>query len=208
MADHQADIGKVLAHRHDNGADYWATDDGRLGVGSPFSTLESLRQLLDCQHEDGGWRCNRVALGRSPDTDRSNPGVTLFALDAFRFTGQIDHNPPLDRAVDTLLEHWTIRRPLGPCTFGIGTLFMQVEYPFLRYNLFSYVYVLSFYGRARKDRRFQEAAALLGEKLDDDGLMIVERPNRKLAGMQAFAKGRGSAPASRRYQEIVRNMNG
>jgi hypothetical protein len=47
------------------------------------------------------------------------------------------------------LQHWVVKRPLGPCHFGIGTLFMQVEYPFLRYNLFSYVYVLSFYERAK-----------------------------------------------------------
>lgn len=208
MVNHQEDIEQVLGHRHDNGADYWATEDRRLGVGSPFSTFESLQQLLDVQHEDGGWRCNRVAMGRSADTDASNPGVTLFALDALRFTDQPEHNPALDRAADSLLEHWTIRRPLRPCTFGIGTLFMQVEYPFLRYNLFSYVYVLSFYQRARRDERFQEAAEELHGKLDDAGRLIVERPNRSLAGLEAFAKGKESEPATRRYLEIVRNLGG
>jgi hypothetical protein len=57
----------------------------------------------------------------------------------------------LEPAVETLLHHWTVRVPTGPCQFGIGTLFLQVEYPFLRYNLFFYVYVLSFYAEARKD---------------------------------------------------------
>lgn len=269
-----ADIEAVIARRHDNGGDYWASEDGRLGVGSPFSTLESLqilhelavgpeheavrgaldlllgswrnngayrlapsgshypcytansarvlcrfgyaedarvqrslKHLLETQHEDGGWRCKRVALGRSPETDASNPGVTLYALDAFRFTDQVDESPALDRAVESLLDHWRVRRPLGPCQFGIGTLFMQVEYPFLRYNLFSYVYVLSFYPRARRDDRFREALAILESKLDELGGLIVERPNRKLASLEAFAVGQPSEAASMRYEQILRNLN-
>ena len=34
---------------------------------------------------------------------------------------------------------------------------MQVEYPMRGYGLFYYVYVLSFYARARSDERFQAA---------------------------------------------------
>ncbi len=37
---YQADVEAILARRHDNGADYWATPDGKLNVGSPFTTLE------------------------------------------------------------------------------------------------------------------------------------------------------------------------
>lgn len=273
--DYQADIEAVVARRHDNGGDYWASEDGRLAVGSPFSTLESLQilhelgadphheavrgaldllleswrengryrlapsgthypchtansarilcrfgyvedervaqslaHLLESQHQDGGWRCKRVAMGRRAETDASNPGVTLFVLDAFRFTDQVDVNTALDRGVESLLDHWEIRRPLGPCEFGIGSLFMQVEYPFLRYNLFSYVYVLSFYQRARRDQRFREALAILQGKLDEGGQMIVERPNRRLAGLTAFAAGQPSQAATRRYQEILINVEG
>lgn len=267
------DIEAVLARRHDNGGDYWASADGRLAVGSPFSTLESLQilyeleverdheavrgaldlllgswredgrynlapsgtlypcytantarilcrfgyagdervqgslaHLLENQHDDGGWRCLKFAFGRGPETEFSNPGVTLFALDAFRFTEQRNTNPALDRAVESLLDHWTVRRPIGPCQFGIGTLFMQAEYPFLRYNLFSYVYVLSFYERARSDARFLEAFEILRTKTDEEGYMVVERPNRKLAGLSAFSKGKRSEPATRRYQEILENL--
>ena len=53
-----------------------------------------------------------------------------------------------------------MKRPTGPCHFGIGTLFMQVEYPFLRYNLYYYIYVLSFYDRANDDQRYLEAARI------------------------------------------------
>jgi hypothetical protein len=270
---HQPDLDAILARRHDNGADYWASADGRLLVGDPFSTLTSLLllhelevpqtheavrgalqlvngawrtdgryrlapggaiypcataaaarvlcrfgqagdpqlrrtfvHLLETQHEDGGWRCNKLTYGRGPETRFSNPGVTLWVLDAFRFTDQRNTNPALDRAVESLLEHWVVRRPTGPCHFGIGTLFMQVEYPLLRYNLFNYVYVLSFYHRARDDRRYVEALRLLESKLDAQGRVVVEHPNRRLAGLSCCAPGLPSEPATARYREIVKNL--
>ena len=269
------DVEAVLARRHDNGADFWASADGRLAVGEPFSTLTSLlvlhelkvprtheavrgalqlvraaqrddgryrlapsgalypcataaaarvlcrfghardhglrrtlAHLLETQHDDGGWRCNKFPYGRGPETESSNPGVTLPVLDVFRFTDHLNRNPALDRAVDSLLDHWVVRRPMGPCHFGIGTLFLQVEFPFLRYNLFHYVYVLSFYDRARRDPRYLEALRLLGSKLDARGRVVVERPNRKLAGLSFCAAGRPSDLATARYREIVRNLEG
>jgi hypothetical protein len=270
---YQPDVDAILARRHDNGADFWATADGRLAVGDPFSTLttllllhelrvprtheairgalelvcdawrsdgrfrlapsgaiypcatagaarvlcrfgyargkrmqQTLAHFLETQHEDGGWRCNKFPFGRGPETRFSNPGVTLSVLDVFRFTKHLNTNPVLDTAVDSLLQHWVIRRPIGPCHFGIGTLFLQVEFPLLRYNLFNYVYVLSFYERAREDRRFRQALRLLQSKLDARGRVIVERPNRKLAGLSFCAAGRPSDLATARYREIVRNL--
>ena len=83
---------------------------------------------------------------------------------------------------------------------------MQVEYPFLRYNLFYYVYVLSFYDRAKEDERYLEALRLLESKLDARGRMIVERPNRKLADLSFCAAGRPSELATGRHREIVKNL--
>ena len=42
-----ADVDAILAHRHDNGADLWATEDKRLLKGSPFSTFDSVLYLLE-----------------------------------------------------------------------------------------------------------------------------------------------------------------
>lgn len=42
-----ADVEAILSHKHDNGADLWATPDKRLIKGSPFSTLESVMYLLE-----------------------------------------------------------------------------------------------------------------------------------------------------------------
>ena len=267
-----SDVKAILARRYDNGGDLWATQDKRLGVGSPFSTLEcalmlselgmdrsepilkettefilsswredgrfrlspkgaiypchtagtarilcrlgyasdtrlkkTFAHLFEIQHSDGGWRCNTYKFGRGPETAFSNPGPSLEALDAFRFTNFLNLDTRLDKAVEFLLNHWILRKPLGPCHFGIGSLFMKVEYPFFRYNLFFYVYVLSFYNKAKKDWRFLEALRVLESKLVN-GKIIVENPNRKLAGFSFCKKGRPSDLATERYHEILKNL--
>lgn len=267
-----SDIDVILAERHTNGGDYWATADGRWGVGSPYSTFDvalmlselevpqsdplmggiaqtllatwrndgrfraapkgtmypchtanaaralcrlgyaedtrlasSFAYLLETRHTDGGWRCNRAPLGRNAASDASNPGVTLAVLDAFRFTS-IRDEPGLAAAVESLLNHWTVRTPLGPCNFGIGTLFNQVEYPFLRYNLFFFVYVLSHYEFARADERFHAAYEALMAKTYD-GVLRVENPNRKLAHLDFCRRGAPSVYATKRMQEIARNLD-
>jgi hypothetical protein len=175
-----------------------------------FATEERLQKtykyLLDIQYSDGGWRCNKFSFGRRPETEFSNPLPTLNALDAFRFSNYCNQEPALDKAVDFLLEHWRIRRPIGPCQYGIGTLFMQVEYPFRNYNLFIYVYVLSFYNKAKKDQRFLEALKALESKLVD-GQIVVERVVPKLAGLSFCKKGQASNLATKRYHEILQNLS-
>ena len=273
LKEHQADVRAIVGKRHDNGADFWATADGRWGKGSPFSTFDcvlmltelgmkksdpvlkgaakvllnagkedgrirpapkgsvypchtanaarvlcrlgytkdrrlkrTFAHLLEVQHDDGGWRCNTVKLGRGPETDASNPGVTLSVLDALRFTPHLNEDKRLDRAAKSLLAHWTTRVPLGPCYFGIGTLFGQVEYPFLRYNLFFYVYVLSFYEAARKSPKFHQALRALEAKLVD-GQVVVENPHRGLAKLAFCRKGEPSRLATCRYRQIRQNVS-
>lgn len=178
----------------------------RFGYARDRRLERTFAHLLETQHDDGGWRCGKFPYGRGPETESSNPGVTLPVLDAFRFTKHLNGNPRLDRAVESLLDHWVVRRPIGPCHFGIGTLFMQVEYPFLRYNLFYYVYILSFYDRAKGDHRYLEARRLLRSKLDSRGRMVVERPNRRFVDLSFCAAGRPSELATARYREIVKNL--
>lgn len=269
---YQQDLDSILEKRHHNGADFWATPDGRWGTGSPFSTFDcvlmlselgmshsdpvlkgaaeqilnawqekgrfrpaqkfsgypcntanatralcrigfaqdsrvkrTFEHLFEIQHSDGGWRCNTTKLGKSPISDASNPGTTLAVLDAFRFSPYLNRDKRLDHAVLFLLDHWETRRPLGPCIFGIGTLFMKVEYPFFRYNLFFYTHVLSFYNAAKKDKRFREALSMLESKLVD-GKVVVENPNRKLTHFAFCKKGESSELATKRYHEILKNV--
>ncbi len=176
-----------------------------LGYASDSRLQRTFDHLLEIQHNDGGWRCNKFSFGKGPETEFSNPGPTLTALNAFRFTGLLNKEQALDRAVEFLLEHWTTRGPLGPCHYGIGTLFMQVEYPFANYNLFVYVYVLSFYDSAKRDKRFLDALGILESKLVD-GRLVVERVNRQLAGLTFCKKGEPSDLGTMRYHEILKNL--
>ena len=176
-----------------------------LGYASDARIQKTFRHLLETQYADGGWRCNKFSFGRGSETEYSNPLPTLNALNAFRFSEYLNTEPALDRAVDFLLEHWTIKKPIGPCHYGIGTLFMQSEYPFGNYNLFVYVYVLSFYLRAKDDPRFLEALKALESKMVD-GLFVVERVNPKLAGLSFCKKGQPSILGTRRYEEILKNL--
>ncbi len=177
-----------------------------LGYASDSRLKTTFDHLLQIQHSDGGWRCNKFFFGRGPETEYSNPGPTLTALDAFRFTPLPNNSEALDHAVEFLLHHWETRIPLGPCHYGIGTLFFQVSYPFGHYNLFFYVYVLSFYDKAKKDPRFLEALGVLKSKLRD-GRIISERPNQKLAGFTFCKKGEPSELGTKRYEEILNNLS-
>lgn len=176
-----------------------------MGYASDTRLGKTFLHLLDTQYADGGWRCNKFSFGRGPETEYSNPLPTLLALDAFRFSKYFNEEPALDSAVDFLLNHWTIKAPIGPCHYGIGTLFMQVEYPFRSYNLFHYVYILSFYARSKTDKRFIEAFEALESKTKD-GQIIVERIVPKMAGLTFCKKGLPSTLGTLRYQEILRNL--
>ena len=176
-----------------------------LGYVQDDRVQKTFKHLLASQYIDGGWRCNRFMFGRGPETECSNPFPTLMALDAFRFSDQYHNEPRLINAVNFLLKHWTIKKPIGPCHYGIGSRFMQVEYPFRNYNLFVYVYVLSFYKQAREDVRFIEALQALQAKMVD-GQIVIERVSKNLAELSFCKKGQPSVLATKRYTEILQNI--
>lgn len=180
---------------------------GRLGLRDDLRVQKSYNWLLDTQWNDGGWRCATVKLGKSPLTDASNPGTTLYVLDAFRFRNNSnDDLDKLNKGVDFLLQHWEVKQPVGPCNFGIGSSFMKVEYPFLRYNLFYYVYVLSFYDNAKVDKRFLEAFNQLKDKTKNEKL-IPENPHKAWQMFDFAKKGQVSEIGTKRWIEINKNIN-
>jgi hypothetical protein len=175
------------------------------GHGADQRMERTFAHLLGIRHGDGGWRCAKFSYGRGPETELSNPGPTLDALDALRFRGLVGREKRLEGAVELLLAHWVSRKPLGPCHFGIGSLFFQVEFPFRRYNLFHYLHALSFYGRARNDHRYRDALAFFQAKLQD-GQVVVENPHRGLAHFDFCRRGAPSALATRRYREMLHRL--
>lgn len=180
---------------------------GRIGIKNDTRTEKGYKWLLETQWNDGGWRCSTVKLGKAPFTDASNPGTTLYVLDAFRFRdNSVNDLARLNKGVEFILKHWEIRQPIGPCNFGIGSTFMKVEYPFLRYNLFYYVYVLSFYDTAKIDNRFQDAYNTLKDKVKNDKL-IPENPHKAWSEFNFAKKGQISEIGTKRWVEIINNID-
>ena len=177
----------------------------RMGYGNDARVKRTLAYFLDTQRPDGGWRCEKYSFGHGEETQYSTPYTTLVVLDLFRQIPGFEDDLRLDRAVAFLLAHWVIRRPISPCHYGIGSRFMQVEYPMRGYGLFSYVYVLSFYARARSDERFQAALEALSAKTVS-GEMVVERVVPKLSALTFCRKGCPSAGATARWREILQNI--
>jgi len=177
-----------------------------LGYSDDDRIKKTFDHLLEIQQEDGGWKCNKFSFGRGPETVYSNPGPTLEALDAFRYSGLANTDKRLDKAVEFLLWHWEIKKPTGPCQYGIGSLFMKTEFPFFRYNLFYYCYTLSFFKKAHTDKRFKEAVNMLNDKLVK-GKVIIENPNRQLADFDFCRKGQASELATIKFNELMGNVN-
>lgn len=73
-----------------------------LGYASDDRLQRTFDLLLATLHDDGGWRCKKFSFGRGPETEFSNPGPTLAALDALRLAGLADSAPA--GAVDSLLD--------------------------------------------------------------------------------------------------------
>ncbi len=124
----QEDIARILAARDSNGGEYWATPDGVISKGSPFSTLECGIMLCELQHDIHSREMEGIA----------------------------------------------------------GLIFKNA--------------------RAKDDRRFRSAFEVLSSKLVDN-MVIVENPNRKLATYNFCKKSCKSEIATRRYREILSNLN-
>ncbi len=177
----------------------------RLAYANDGRLEKTYRYFLESQHGDGGWRCNASKYGKGPETAASNPGPTLTVLDVFRYTRYLNADERLDRAVGFLLDHWVTRKPLGPCHYGIGSLFMKIEFPLVRYNLLNYAYVLSFYDSAKRDGRFLEALEAVRAKTVD-GMIVIESANRKLKDLRSCRVGEKSELATRYYTAILANL--
>lgn len=78
--------------------------------------------------------------------------------------------------------------------------------PLRQYDLFNYVHVLSFYDRAKEDKRFLDAFGAIGSKLVD-GRIVVERVNRKLSKLEFCKKGQPTELGTGRYKEILGDLD-
>lgn len=179
----------------------------QLGQAQDERLQKCYDYFLETQAADGGWKCKKYSFGRGPETEYSTPLTTLYVLHAFLYQQDFNEIRQLDQAVEFLLHHWELKKPIGPCHYGIGTLFMQVEYPLGDYNIFHYVYVLSHYEKAKRDPRFLEVLEAL-QKKTQAGQIIVERHSPRLNKLNFCKKGEPSILATKYYQQILENLEG
>lgn len=177
-----------------------------LGCLQDNRLMKTLAYFIEIQQTDGGWKCNKYSFGHGEETNYSTPNTTLIVLDCMRFFDFPNKNLITRNAIEFLLKHWDIKKPISPCHYGIGTLFMQVEYPFRGYNLFYFLYVLSFYEEAITDKRFLEAYQILENKVVNNEI-IIERVVPKLSKLSSYRKGQPSILATAKYNEIRKNVN-
>ena len=75
---YKADLDEILAIRHDNGADFWATPEGKIGIEKPISTLTALMVMSEL---------------KVPKNHESLQGAAELVLKAIRPDGRVRYAP-------------------------------------------------------------------------------------------------------------------
>lgn len=81
-----------------------------------------------------------------------------------------EYNKPFVQfSITSLLDLWEERKNKKPYLFAMGSGFEKIKLPFIWFDIFHTVQVLSYFPLARQDQRFVEMAKLLFLKADSDG---------------------------------------
>jgi hypothetical protein len=188
-----------------NGGPFWSRSNGDIywGAFSTGSVLCFLAEtgltkewLFRTQRLDGGWCCTKKALrGGSKEKLDSCPHSVLNILWAFMNTPELRKRKELIPALEFLLRHWETKKPIPDVDrgrYGIGSRFKWIRYPLFEYHPLKYVYILSHYDYALKDKRLSEAVDLLMSKQDSQGHWAIDKPYR---GWEEFEFGRKGSPS-------------
>ena len=168
----------------------------RFGYVDDKTVEKGIEWLLSTQRLDGGWYCTKNALKGGPKEKLDScPHSVLNVLWAFMNTPELRSRKELVPAVEFLLHHWEIKIPIPDVDrgrYGIGSRFGWIKYPLFEYHLLKYVYVLSHYDYALKDRRLIEAIDLLISKQDTQGRWVIDKP---YTGWEEFEFGKKGCPS-------------
>ena len=118
---------------------------------------------MNSQGYDGGWNCYNSYLDMMDIESCPMDNLNILML-----LGQYlkyQEGPILNRAIDSLLEHWESRatswRPHG---FGIGKRFMSLHYPAVKYGILRVLDVLSLFPHAVSSRSFHSMLDFVQQK--------------------------------------------
>ena len=132
----------------------------RMGYCDDPQLKKYIRVILNSQNLDGGWHCYNGDFEMSGIESCPMDNLNILML-----LGQYENyrsNPILNRALDSLLEHWQIRdRRHG---FGIGRRFMSLQYPAVKYGILRVLDVLSLFPYAVEKRNFKSMLDSIKQK--------------------------------------------
>src|SRR5665648_534213 len=75
---YERDFQKILISRYNNGADFWATSDGKIGIDNPISTITALLIMSEL---------------RVPKSDKILNGAAELVLSKIRKDGRVSIAP-------------------------------------------------------------------------------------------------------------------
>ncbi len=137
-----------------------------MGFANDPHIIKFAEKVFQTQRLDGGWHCSaRRSVGQALQASESCP---MDNLNILMFLGKYEryrNDERLNRAIDLLLEHWRRRNePWRPYGFGIGSDFLKLRYPAVKYGILRVLDVLSLYPHAANSPEFKEMFEIIMSK--------------------------------------------
>ena len=141
----------------------------KIGYGDDLRISKFLQNVFESQRLDGGWHCAiSRAKGKKLQDSESCPMDNLNILMLLGQYKDFRMDKRFDGAIDLILNHWRKRsekwRPYG---FGIGTEFIKLKYPVVKYGILRVLDVLSAFPYAVQSNEFKEMLDLTLKKSSD-----------------------------------------
>ncbi|HAE61636.1 MAG TPA: hypothetical protein DCG38_04825 [Eubacteriaceae bacterium] len=151
----------------------------KMGYADDPHILRFINKIFENQRLDGGWHCAMSrATGRKLQDSESCPMDNLNVLMLLGQYDQYRNDTRLNGAIDLLLMHWKRRmEPWRPYGFGIGSDFLKLKYPAVKYGILRMLDVLSLYPYAIKSPEFNEMLTFVMNK-SIDGKFFAESVSR------------------------------
>jgi hypothetical protein len=151
----------------------------KMGYSNHPKILKFIEKVFETQRVDGGWHCaasrdkgKRLQDSASCPMDNLNILMLLGQYEQYRVDAR------LNGAIDLLLVHWKRKiEPWRPYGFGIGSDFLKLKYPAVKYGILRVLDVLSLYPYAVKSSEFKEMFAFVMNK-SIDGRFFAESVSR------------------------------
>jgi hypothetical protein len=143
-----------------------------FGLATDGRILQAAEHLAG-QVLENGYRCTVAAEAgkfRGPGRkDDHCPVANVYALKALSLFPQHCTGPAVQKAAETLLVHWDLRREKKYYLFGMGTDFAKLKYPYVYFDILHVLEALSRFKFVHSDRRYREMLAVVIAQADAEG---------------------------------------